>query len=312
MNKKFIIEYLAFSKKERTAVLILVMLMIAVFVLPYFLPETHHKMDKELLKAIEIATAENKNIAIKSAASTSESYPGYKKAGGFEKRSDVVFFNFDPNTLSTEGWIKLGVKAGTAATISKYVSKGGKFRKPDDLLKIYSLSPGLANELMPYVRIEGEIEERKVYSKPLSDKLDRPPPVKSLVDINLADSITLVGLNGIGPTLASRILKFRDRLGGFYSTDQLAEVYGLKDSSFQKLLPQVGLTTFPLKKININTADKATLGKHPYIGYKLAAMILHYREEHGNFSSVDDLLKIELVTEAILKKTSPYLVLVGD
>ena len=129
----------------------------------------------------------------------------------------------------------------------------------------------------------------------------------TVIDINTADTTAWIALPGIGNKLAARIVNFRDKLGGFYSIDQVAETYGLADSVFQPIKQYLKLENKSVKKININTATVDQLKTHPYIRYALANSIITYRNEHGIFPSVNDLRKIMAVTDNILNKVSPYL-----
>ncbi len=128
-----------------------------------------------------------------------------------------------------------------------------------------------------------------------------------IIEINTSDTSDFISLPGIGSKLAWRIVNFRDKLGGFYSINQIAETYGLPDSTFQKIKPYLKLTEPNVKKININTATVDELKVHPYIRYQLARPIVAYREEHGQFSKPEDLKKIMIVTDDVFLKMAPYL-----
>ena len=127
------------------------------------------------------------------------------------------------------------------------------------------------------------------------------------IDINLADTGAFIALPGIGSRLAERIVKFREKLGGFYSIEQIGEVYGLADTVFQKNKPLFQLSSRSFKKININTASLDELKAHPYIRFDIAKSIIAYREQHGAFTSIEDLKKLVLMTDAIYTKVYPYL-----
>ena len=223
-------------------------------------------------------------------------------------------FYFDPNTISTSGWRKLGLRDKTIQTIEKYLSKGGHFYKPADLQKIYGLHKDEYERLAPYVRIETKIssaEEQLVPSKPKEES----QPAKtytsrySSIDINSADTSAFISLPGIGTKLALRIVTFRDKLGGFYSVDQIGETYGLADSTFQKIKQYLKLDNPSVKKININTATVDEMKTHPYIKFSIANPLVAYRSEHGSFSKVEDIKKVMAVTDDIYKKIVPYLTL---
>jgi competence ComEA-like helix-hairpin-helix protein len=216
-------------------------------------------------------------------------------------------FNFDPNVLAVENWQKLGVREKTIATIQNYLHKGGHFYKPEDLKKIYGILPDEYTRLEPYIRIATTSPANTKAA--LKNETFSNKPRYTLVDINTADTSAFVALPGIGGKLALRIVNFRDKLGGFYSVDQIAEIYGLPDSSFKKIKPFLKLEITPVKKFNINSASKDEMKSHPYIKWNLANAIVEYRNQHGNFSSIEDLKNISLITPDVFDKIKFYLAL---
>ena len=216
-------------------------------------------------------------------------------------------FQFDPNTLPAEGWQKLGLNNRTIKTINNYRSKGGRFYKKEDLKKIWGMPEAFYNRVEDYIVIENA---RPSYS----NNYDRPafPAPKgkrevSVVQVNRADTAELIALPGIGSKLANQIINFRDRLGGFHSTEQIRETYGLPDSTFQLLKPYLQVNAAEVKKLNLNTATKDELRTHPYIKWALANAIVEYRNQHGAFKSIEELKNIMLMDEATFSKIAPYL-----
>ncbi|MEI8279163.1 MAG: helix-hairpin-helix domain-containing protein [Bacteroidota bacterium] len=57
----------------------------------------------------------------------------------------------------------------------------------------------------------------------------------SLIDLNAADSITLIDLKGIGPKIAHRILDYRRNRGKFTDIGQLREIYHFPSSTLAYL-----------------------------------------------------------------------------
>jgi DNA uptake protein ComE-like DNA-binding protein len=127
------------------------------------------------------------------------------------------------------------------------------------------------------------------------------------LDINQADSSDWCKLPGIGIKLASRIVHFRDKLGGFYEVDQLSETFGLPDSTFQVIRPYMHIGSTELQKINLNDTKQETLQMHPYIRWKLAKIIIQYRVQHGGFKSVAELQQLAQMDPEKFKKLEPYL-----
>ena len=203
----------------------------------------------------------------------------------------------------------MGLRDKTIHTIQNFLSKGGKFYKPEDISKIWGLSAVDAKRLIPYVSIKNVAAqytsfEKREYKKPISSYT-----VKTIqpIDINLADTSAFINLPGIGSKLSNRIIAFREKLGGFYSIEQVGETYLLPDSTFQKIKPRLVLNNMRVRQININNASIDEMKIHPYIRYNLANAIFQYRQQHGNFNSVEDIKKIMLVTDAVFEKISPYL-----
>lgn len=127
------------------------------------------------------------------------------------------------------------------------------------------------------------------------------------IEINSADTSALIALPGIGSKLAGRIIKFREKLGGFYDIRQVAEVYGLADSVFAKINSRLQCNPGLIKQININTVTLEALKAHPYMKYQLANTVIQYRNQHGNFQAPDDIKHIQLITDDLFKKIAPYL-----
>ena len=174
---------------------------------------------------------------------------------------------------------------------------------------LWGLHEDEVKRLLPYVRIEPM--PAKDYNKyPDSEKgkiYEKPTYTITTVDINNADTTAFIALPGIGSKLAARIIAFREKLGGFYKTEQIAETYGLPDSVFQKIKSKLVITGSNVKQFNINTATVDELKTHPYLRYNIANAVVQYRLQHGSFSSVSDIKNIMLITDEVYNKAAPYL-----
>ncbi len=312
-------DYLSFTRRDRIAILVLLLIIVAVYFLPLFLsirtPPASEPIDSSwitALKKLEQKGSESNQNGLynrdkNDPSSTRRFEQGYNNTSAVKG----VLFYFDPNTLKADGWKNLGVREKTIGTILKFLRKGGRFKKPEDLKKIYGIFPDEYERLAPFISI---VTDQKT---PVETVTGAPElkPVKpytsrySVIDINLADTSAFISLPGIGSKLAARIVNFRDKLGGFHSVDQVGETFGLPDSVFQRIRQYLKLENTSVKKININTASEDELKAHPYIRYVLARPIVAYRKEKGPFTKLDDLLKVMAVSEAIFKKIAPYLTL---
>jgi competence ComEA-like helix-hairpin-helix protein len=315
--KEFVLDYLTFSKRDRIGIVILFIVILAVFLIPSVISKTSTKHTVNdtawvaSLKKLEIKEADN-NYDDQNDEDNSNNYQYDRGTNTYSVKTKGDLFVFDPNTLSFEGWQKLGIRDKTIHTIQNYISKGGKFKNPEDLKKIYGLFPDEFDRLAPYIKIEAVQPGNNSYS---NNTPAETLPVKtytsrySIIDINSADTTAYISLPGIGSKLAARIVNFRDKLGGFYSINQVGETYGLPDSTFQKIKHYLKLENSSIRKININTATVDELKAHPYIRYSIANPIIAYRNEHGPYAKVEDIKKVMAVTDEIYSKISPYLVI---
>lgn len=301
--KNQITSYFNFSKKELNGILVLFIILSLIFGFPYcyrFIkePEVFNVSEFKDQIAVFKASATRKNRS-------------YKKIRNYieDKELNPVFFTFDPNGLSESDWQRLGLSAKQSKVIKNYEAKGGRFYKNEDLKKIFSITESQYATLEPYIRIKSDkpkaFNERKFseYKKEYA----QPKREVAIIEINSADSITLESIRGIGPAFASRIIRFRDRLGGYYSKEQLKEVYGMDSLKYAQLSDQVSADVSLVQKINLNTATFEQMKRHPYLNYKQINAMIQYRKQHGNFQSADDLKKVLILNEEIIRKIEPYI-----
>jgi competence ComEA-like helix-hairpin-helix protein len=304
-NKKWWKDYFSFTKKERIGVIVLLIIIVVVFLLPAFFsnPAPPDAAAVKVFKE-QIAVLETKKETRPNNINHYDK-KDYQDFNAEKNPSPGELFYFDPNTASQDEWQRLGLREKTVHTILNYLSKGGKFRKPEDMLKIYGLKEEDAQRLIPYVRIAGAPEHK---NDNYTDRAIAKPEKKiSIIDVNSADTNLLKSLPGIGSKLAQRIINFREKLGGFYSVSQIAQTYGLPDSTFQKISSYLTIRKDAIKQININVATADDLKVHPYIGWKIANAIIQYRIQHSDFQSIEDIRKIALISDDDYKKIYPYL-----
>jgi DNA uptake protein ComE-like DNA-binding protein len=130
---------------------------------------------------------------------------------------------------------------------------------------------------------------------------------KPLLDINSCDSFALVSLPGIGPILSVRIIKYRNLLGGFARVDQLKEVYGLPEETYEMIKGRLYADSSGIRKININSSGYKELIRLPYIEKYEVTAILKYRELTGRIKSIVDLEENKILAAEKAEKVKPYL-----
>ncbi len=288
--RSFLRQFMLYSRQERRAVVTLVILIVLVLISPrvyhfYFQKDQTNYQDSASDKSL---------IALQNLSdedSTIQNKDSVKRSG-----LGTELFNFDPNTISISDWQRLGLTEKQADVIEKYRSKGGKFRSPDDLRKIFVISDEMKDRLVPYVKINNNGLSNKKNAKSFYS-----------IEINTADSAAFEALYGIGPSLSGRIVRFRRLLGGFDRVEQVGETYGVSDSTFQQIKPHLRVDPALVTKIDINTAEYETLRKHPYIHTKIAKAIIKYREMNGKFENLEQVRGLKPITDELFVKISPYL-----
>lgn len=225
--------------------------------------------------------------------STSKQFSGR----AMEQNTSGKKFAFDPNTVSAHQLVDLGFSEKTAGILIKFRSKGFVFRKKEDLKKVYGVSEKLYSKLEPYIIIQ------KLESKSGVPVLGIVPESKA-IELNSADSLQLIALNGIGPSFAKRILKYKQLLGGYLKAEQLKEVYGFTEEMYLKISPLVKVNSTLVTKLDLNTDDFKTINKHPYLTYELTKDICNKRR--AGIIDADNLKEI-ITDKNIYDKILPYL-----
>lgn len=305
---KWVKHYLTFNRKDRIAAFVFIAVVGGSLLLPRLLSKKVEPLvlreDSTLLAAIDTLQqreAERRPYYEQTARNETYRYEP-SQAKSFTAGE---LFPFDPNTTSVKDWQRLGLNERTSKTIVKYVSKGGKFYKADDLLKIWGMPEGFYDRVKDYVKITSVTRNYPAYENKPFVREERKP---LMVTINDADTSAFIALPGIGSKLSARIVAFRDKLGGFYSVEQIGETWGLADSTFQKIKGRLQVSG-EVRKINVNTAIKDELKVHPYIRWNLANAIVEYRNQHGSFKSLEELKNIVLVDDGLYNKIVHYLIL---
>lgn len=297
--KKELKDLFSFNSTERNGIFILMALLLIIVVAPgiysRYLPDKSWKIENAAagLKAISIEAVKNNDII----KSTNASPSGIKS-------ENPKLTPFDPNTVSEDGWEKLGLKAKQIHTILNYLNKGGKFRNKEDFKKIYGISEEDYIRLSPFISISNDHKDKEVPKEQITQK--QSAKYKTIhLDVNTADSISLLEVRGIGPSFAKRIIKYRELLGGFYSIEQLKEVYGIDSLKYNMIVLQLEVLTPPFRKFNLNNVSMAELRKHPYFDYSTAKAIIDRRILKGLFVSPDQLREL-LIKPTTLLRIMPY------
>ena len=278
--------YLSVTKKEWNGMVVFIILIALVLAAPYVY-QTFRK-DKII----------NFNEFDKAVTLLSKGTKGAAEGNGTvdnSKPAHAILFTFNPNNLPDGGWHKLGLSERQIKVIKNYEAKGGRFYTKEDVKKIYSITTADYERLEPYINIPAGYHNNKAAPG-------------ELIEINSADSANLTRIRGIGPSFAMRIIRYRERLGGFYNKEQLKEVFGIDDSKYAEIRNSITVNGMHITKVNVNTATFNQLRGFPYLSFKQINAILEYHNQHGDYESVDDMKNIAILDEGILRKIAPYLV----
>jgi len=318
--KFYLRDYFAFSQTEIKGfmfmIFLIVVLIISVFIFDFLPdnPQTSKTIDpkrvEELMARIEVKESEKKEAF---QDRFTNKYEKYDLENTFSK--PIKLSPFDPNQASESQLEELGIQKWMAKRIINYRTKGGQFRKKEDLQRIYDFPTDLYVKLEPYITLPEKPSSGGFASFPKPEvnsevETARTGPVKEsfkpvAFDLNRADTNDLKKLKGIGSKLSARIIKYRDMVGGFYSENQVKEVFGLDSMVVDEILKFATVKNPSLKKIKINEVTAEEF-RHLYIRPYVAKSIITYRLQHGNFTSKNDFEPIKLLDAKTLEKIFPY------
>lgn len=293
--------FFIYTKSEKNGTIVLAIILIALVTITFFLNplltnnsnidnDTHQKVDS-FFRSLEYTEPVNREP---------NDHSALKEELSFIK--EIKQFYFDPNTVNMDSLIDLGLSPKQAQVVINYRTKGGRFKTANDLSKIHVIDSATFLRLKPWVRISENYL--------IADSTKANVPVQAiLVELNSADSISLTKIKGIGRSFARRIILYRNLLGGFYSINQLSEVYGLNNELISTIRPNIWIDSLAVKRININMVTYEELKNHPYLTDYQAKSIVYYRSKRGSFVSLTEILESKLLPEDRFIKIKPYLTL---
>lgn len=293
MWPRFLRTYFAFTKQQGRGLFVLVCLCVALVLIRLSLPFFEPKPGL-VLKNLPYVYIESGSIDEKTIPEQNQN-----------EKTQITLFAFDPNLVSYDEALQLGLKPSTAKALMNFRNKGFVFREKKDLMKVYGLSPQDYERLEPFIQIHeaSKTTASKFNVTPTASVAQTIKPSPISIELNTADSISLMALNGIGPAFAKRILKYRALLGGFFETEQLKEVYGFTDELYEKIRPYLKIDTKLIRQMRINFDDFKTLNRHPYLSYELTKQVVNARKNRAfDEAAFKDLIN----DEALFQKLSPY------
>lgn len=125
-----------------------------------------------------------------------------------------------------------------------------------------------------------------------------------VVELNAADSAQLVQVKGIGAYYAGKILRYRERLGGFHAVRQLKEVnmtYFNVDSSAHRFRVDTAL----IVQRELDTMSFKSILRHPYLEYEDVRMMFEAKRKFGRMS-IPILEENKVLPAHTLRRIKPY------
>lgn len=182
------------------------------------------------------------------------------------------------------------------------IVSGIRFVVPDRTISVEMIPLDIKDDLSDTIRLEkrGHLRYKSGHELKYTGR-------KTLLEINTCDSLSLVALPGIGPVLSARIIKYRNLVGGFWSVDQLKEVYGLPQETFEKISSMLYADSLKINKIKINSAGYREMIRHPYFRKEEVPAIVKYRDLQGGIKDIGELQENNILSSETIKKITPYI-----
>ena len=283
-----------FNKGHRRAVIILSVLVLGLILYRYYLritPENNFN-NKGAIVQVESFIAAQDSI-------TKSGHTKKKKT--FRRNKVIVKLHpFNPNVMSTDGLLEIGLSRKQANTIQNYLLAGGEFVYKEDLKKIYCISDEDYYRLEPYILLD---------ERPTNYKETKPEDeVIVTIELNSAQAEDLLSVRGIGPYIAKNIIKYRDKLGGYYSISQLREVYGIDSAKYDGISYYFEINTDSVRRTDLNTTNYYKLQQHPYITKNIAFEISNHAKYEMPFKAVEELKELNTINDSVYQKIYHYFV----
>lgn len=204
-------------------------------------------------------------------------------------------YPFNPSFLSDYRGYQIGMSTEEIDRLLQHRANGKYINSAKQFQQVTQVSDSLLKTIEPYFKFPDWVVNKRQNQKntvPLSAVETSENVI--IKDINSATAKELITVKGIGEKLSQRIVKYRNKLGGFFINEQLYEVWGLDKEVANKVLERFPIINKPtLEKINVNTATFKEVLSIVYIDYELTKKIFNYRDEVAELQSLEELKKID-------------------
>jgi competence protein ComEA len=229
----------------------------------------------------------------------------------FEKRNYSNYYSkkkkykapdsrFNPNTYTLSDWMNLGLSEKQSVVVLKFTARG--IYTEEDLKRIFVI-PDILFEL---------IRDSVIYPERLQNTRNQESFKKqvkqiTLINLNTADTTEFMKIYGIGAFYAKQIIRYREKLGGYFTKEQLLEVWKMTPETYDKIKDHVFISEKDVKRININSVTIEELKVHPYLKWNQANSIVKMRMQRNGFKNIEELKESVLIDTETYEKLFPYL-----
>ena len=229
----------------------------------------------------------------------------------FEKRNYSNYYSkkkkykapdskFNPNTYTLSDWKNLGLSEKQSLVVLKFTSRG--IYSEQDLKRIFVI-PDILFELIR----DSVIYPERFQNSPNQESFKKQAKQIILINLNTADTTEFMKIYGVGAFYAKQIIRFREKLGGFFKKEQLLEVWKMTPEAYEKIKDHVFISEKDVKRININSVTIEELKVHPYLKWNQANSIVKMRIQRNGFKNIEELKESVLIDSETYEKLFPYL-----
>lgn len=281
--------FLFFSRGQQIGIIVLLVLIAAVVALDVLLPrlvaphDDMHESDSAFVAQVAAFEQSLRDKPKPVWQSPFEARHKEPKQTDFDTPTRLAPFDFDPNTLDSTEFVRMGFKPYDVRRIMSFRRKGKQFRTAEFFVEFCRLEPEEAEKLLPHVLIAA------VAPAKTDTTAQKPRKAYVHIELNAADTTELQRMPGIGSGRAKQIVGYRRQLGGFAHVGQLLEINNFPQEVFDKIAPYLSVNQTLIEKIQINKASVERLKKHPYIDFYQAKAIYELRRTRGTLHNIDEL-----------------------
>ncbi len=220
-------------------------------------------------------------------------------------------YPFNPNYITDYKGYTLRMTNEEIDRLLQYRKEGKWINSAVDFKRVTGVSDSLLNELSPFFKFPEWVTNPKPKTDFKNYKSEKGFTEKSFaqkIDLNKATEEQLQQVSGIGEALSRRIISYREKMGGFSHDLQLYNVYGLDAAVAERTLNLFTVKSpKAISKINVNTASASDISTIPGVSFEMAKKIWEFRRLREKIVSIQELEKIEGMTERKLQLIQLYL-----